>query len=65
MVTLQKQLKSECWCYAIKRTVNIKGVILEKRQADLLKIKHCELENHCAFLGDADCLVGKIREGRW
>lgn len=62
-MTLQKkQIKTEGYCYAIKRVVELRGVIEGKRQADLLRVKHCELENHCQYFGDEDCLVGKLRE---
>ena len=33
--------------------------------AVLLRVKHCELESMCAFKGTVDCLIGKLREGRW
>jgi len=61
----EQETKSECWCYALKRTVQIRGVIGGRRQADLLRIKHCELESMCAFKGSVDCLLGKLCEGRW
>ena len=61
----QQEIKSECWCYLLKRTVQIKGNVEGKRQATLLRITHCELETMCAFRRDRECLVGKLREGRW
>jgi hypothetical protein len=56
--------KTDCWCYATKRQVNIEGVIIGKRQADLIEILDCEYE-HCPKRYAKDCLIGKIREGRW
>lgn len=56
---------TECWCYAMKRTVKITGTVAGKRQAVLLKVTKCELESMCPKRRDVDCLVGKVREGKW
>lgn len=53
-----------CWCYATQRQVQVKGRIVGKRQADLLEISDCE-HKHCPKRYAKDCLIGKLREGRW
>jgi len=53
-----------CWCYATKRMVKIRGVIKGKRQADLLDVTDCDVQD-CSLRNDVLCLIGKIREGRW
>ena len=60
----EELLKTDCWCYAMQRQVNLKGKIIGKRQADLLEIHDCQCVK-CPKRGDVECLVGKIREGRW
>jgi len=62
---MSQKITTECWCYAIKRVVRLRGVIEGKRQADLLRVKHCEIESHCQHFSHQDCLVGTLREGRW
>lgn len=57
--------ETECWCYDMKRTVRIKGEIVGRRQAVLLKVTWCELYDICPKKREPDCLVGKIREGKW
>ena len=44
--------------------VHIKGEIVGKRQADLLKIFDCELRD-CPKHYAVDCLINKLLEGRW
>jgi len=61
----QKLVHSDCWCYAAKRQVRIKGRIEGERQASLLRITHCEIDTMCQKRGQRDCLIGKLREGRW
>jgi len=53
-----------CWCYATQMQVLIKGKIVGKRQAELLDVVDCEHKN-CPKRSFDDCLIGKIREGRW
>jgi len=53
-----------CWCYCAKKMVTIRGEVVGRRAADLLKIFDC-LEANCRMRGDPDCLIGKMREGRW
>ena len=53
-----------CWCYATQRQVRVKGEIVGKRQADLLKISDCEIKD-CPKRYAIDCLIGKLLEGRW
>jgi len=53
-----------CWCYAVKKQVQIQGKIVGRRQADLLDVTGCS-EADCLKHGAPDCLIGKVREGRW
>ena len=53
-----------CWCYCAKKMVVVKGEVIGKRAADLLRLFDC-LEVDCQKRGDLDCLIGKVREGRW
>lgn len=53
-----------CWCYTRQRQVQVKGRIVGKRQADLLEILDCE-DKDCPKRYAVDCLIGKLREGRW
>jgi len=53
-----------CWCYCAKKMVTVRGEIVGRRAADLLKIVDC-LEVDCLLRGVPDCLVGKVRESRW
>ena len=57
-------ISMDCWCYATKKQVNIEGKIVGKRQAELLEVTDCE-EKGCSEYGAVDCLVGKLREGKW
>jgi hypothetical protein len=54
----------DCWCYAVKRMVTVRGDVVGRRAAEVLNIVDC-LEADCPRRGSVDCLVGKIREGRW
>lgn len=66
MTAQPKQLvEKSSWCYAMKRQVNVTGVIIGERQATLLKVMDCEVKTICSKRGDPDCLIGKIREGKW
>lgn len=53
-----------CWCCAMQRQVRVKGDVVGRRQADLLKIIDCECKD-CPKRYSVDCLVGKLREGKW
>ena len=57
-------MKVSSWCYATKRQVNVEGEIVGKRQAELLKVTECE-EKDCVQRYAEECLIGKLREGRW
>lgn len=64
--------KIDCWCYATQRQVYLEGVIIGKRQADLLEVLDCvglvnskEDTKKCPKRYAKDCLIGKLREGRW
>jgi len=54
-----------CWCYATQRQVRVKGEIVGKRQADLLRISDCEHKETCPRACAVDCLIGEVLEGRW
>ena len=58
------EIRVSCWCCATQRQVHVKGRIVGKRQADLLKITGCEHKD-CPKRYAMDCLVGKLWEGRW
>ena len=60
----QKPMRTDTWCYAIKKQVWVKGAIMGKRQADLLLIVDCE-ESKCSERNSTECIVGKLREGQW
>jgi len=49
----------------MKRQVKVTGEIIGERQATLLKVSDCEWKFACAKRDDPDCLIGKIREGKW
>ena len=53
-----------CWCYVAAKMVLVRGEVVGRRAADLLKVNDC-LEVGCLHGGVPDCLVGKIRESRW
>jgi len=53
-----------CWCCVTQRQVQVKGRIVGKRQADLLRISDCEHKD-CPKRYAVDCLIGKSLEGRW
>jgi len=57
-------MKVSCWCYGKKMQINIEGEIEGKRQAELLRVNDCEHKN-CDKRNAEDCLIGKLREGRW
>jgi len=58
------EIEVSCWCYATQKQVQVKGMIVGKRQADLLKVADCKHKD-CPKRHSLDCLVGKLREGRW
>lgn len=62
---MSRKLEVECWCYGTKRMVHVKGELIGRRQADLLRVTDCEHEDACEKKFTIDCLIGKIREGRW
>lgn len=65
MTHTEQIITVECWCYGMKRQVKVSGAIVGERQATLLKVTDCEWKFHCAKRGDEDCLIGKVREGKW
>ena len=70
-LTEQELLKTDCWCFAMKRQVNLEGVIVGKSQADLLKVTDCLATvdgvstKDCPKRFAIDCLIKHVREGRW
>ena len=58
-------MKVSCWCYHTKRQVTLEGQITGKRQADLLQVTSCEHQDTCPKRRDEECLIGKLREGKW
>lgn len=67
-------VKTDCWCYATQRQVQIIGAKAGKRQADLLQVTDCvstikgnerKRTKDCPKRFAVDCLIGKTREGRW
>ena len=58
------EIEVSCWRYATQRQVYVKGRIVGKRQADLLRISDCEYKEACPKACAVDCLIGKLREGR-
>ena len=58
------EIRASCWCYAMQRQVYVKGSIVGKRQADLLKVVDCEHKG-CPKRYAVDCLIGKMLESRW
>ena len=65
MTTQAKLVKVSSWCYGIKRQVTVAGEIVGERQATLLKVTDCEWRFACAKAGGDECLIGKVREGKW
>ena len=61
---MSETVKRTCWCYIMGKSVTIDGDIVGHRQADLLKVKNCVVEG-CVRRVAADCLIGKIIEGKW
>lgn len=59
-----KKIACRCWCYGIKDMVYVVGELVGKRQADLLLVKDCERKN-CPKRGEVDCLISRLREGRF
>jgi len=57
-------VKLSSWCYGTKKMVEVEGEIVGKRQADLLKVTDCT-QKDCPKRGTTECLIGKLREGRW
>jgi len=57
-------VRVSCWCYITKKQVWVKGRIVGKRQADLLRVVECE-ENNCPERHSTYCLIGKLKEGVW
>jgi hypothetical protein len=57
-------IEASCWCCAMQREVRVKGEIVGRRQADLLKIADCQ-HRDCPKRGAVGCLIGKLLEGRW
>ena len=68
----QKLERTDCWCYATKRQVYIIGLIVGRRQADLLEVTDCVGvvdsvvdTKKCPQRFAVDCRIGKLVEGRW
>jgi len=57
-------IRVDCWCPVVKKQVWIKGEIVGKRQAELLRVRECE-QIGCPMKHSKFCLIGKLREGRW
>ncbi len=57
-------MRVSCWCYSMRMMTVIEGEIVGKRQADLLKVVDC-VQKDCPKRGTTECLIGKLREGRW
>ena len=57
-------IKRTCWCYTTERHVCVDGKIVERRQADVLQISEC-IVNECPQRSSRACLIGKTIEGKW
>ena len=55
---------ASCWCYAVGRTVSVRGRVICRVAADVLKVSGCG-EVGCGKRGKSECLVGKRLEGVW
>ena len=55
---------ASCWCYAAGRTVFVRGRVICRVAADVLKVSGCG-EVGCGKRGKSECLVGKMLEGVW
>lgn len=55
----------DCWCYGLRRTVKVRGLLSEGRIAEVLDVKECNVEITCENRGSESCLIGKRREARW
>ena len=60
----QQSRRVSSWCYGVRKQVWVYGVLVGRRQADLLRVLDCE-EKACSMRGTESCLIGKLREGRW
>lgn len=54
----------ECWCCVARRVVVLRGEIVGRRQAEVLRVSDCGVQG-CAWRGCRGCLVGCEVEGRW
>ena len=52
------------WCYATQRMVKVKGKIVGRRVAEVLRIEDCDIQA-CPMRQSHDCLIEKEVEGRW
>ncbi|MDI6847649.1 MAG: hypothetical protein QMD23_05915 [Candidatus Bathyarchaeia archaeon] len=55
------EIEFSCWCCAVQRQVCVKGRVVGRWQADLLRVLDCE-EKLCGMRGSESCLVGNLRE---
>jgi len=54
----------ESWCPGAKRMAVLMGEIVGKRQAEILRVSDCVVQN-CVQRGSPDCLISHEIEGRW
>jgi len=52
-----------CWCWFAQRQAKLKGTIIGKRQAEILKVEDCQ--ENCGKKRSEDCLIGRELESRW
>ena len=57
---MKKQLQ---WCWFTGKTATLKGKIIAKRQAEVLKVEDCTEDCHQKHT--QMCLIGKELEGKW
>ena len=55
---------ANCWCYSVGMMVSLRGVVICRAAADVLKVTGCS-EVGCGKRGRSECLVGKHLEGVW
>ena len=60
-MTEQEIKKTDSWCYCTKQQVNLRGVIVGKHHANLLKVTDCEHKD-CPKRYAINCLINKVRE---
>ena len=55
---------AKVWCYSVGMMVSVRGVVICRVAADVLKVTGCS-EVSCGKRGRSECLVGKNLEGIW